>query len=709
MFTILIQITEASIFFFVLSSMSYLLCRRWFSTASVTVRLTATFVVLAWILSIGFAILMTLKIFTAWAAVVFAIVVIIISHRLIWPPGKLFVGLKSDLILIRNAIADTGRDMGWWAILGCFLLLCTLMAIRSICLPLMGWDSLTYHAVKAGLWVQKGTWSILNAPGGWEYYRSFFGGGEIFTAWAQLFFRSDFLAAVPDFCFWLLMGLSIICLARKCGLERRHAVLISLAIICAPVFTRSVGSGYVDTCGNALLLCGFYFFLRSLHSHESYNLYIAAASLGIASSVKVNILATVILISLPFLVILIAKGKWHIRIWFYCALLYLLPVTTWFLYNYTITGYPLGCTPLSLGPITLGKAPPNLAWFLNRPDLRPYKISSELNALLHALTIYGPCLLLSVLGIPGLLRGVWHRSSIHLLGVALMLSSALLFFSPSFSVIRLVWPGTIGRFIVPIIVLPSVMGLSVIAKNKTGRALFEAISMVCVITGVYEYIRSHILNRSHVELFFIGVAIILIVCGYWVLKAPKIRRTVKTRLGILSITIVYIMITIAGIKFKDWIRLYAYSNCTTMHDFPRYWVPALKALDAEEPPLCIAFTYGPLQISHYAFLAPFLGARLENRLVYVSPEKNGNVLPHHPDSQEKSNPDFDNWMNTLVDTGATHLLCFRPPSIELEWAETHPCLFIKLAGVTDDWGLFRIVPSDDSINKLKRSPKIVNN
>ena len=66
---------------------------------------------------------------------------------------------------------------------------------------------------------------------------------------------------------------------------------------------------------------------------------------------------------------------------------------------------------------------------------------------------------------------------------------------------------------------------------------------------------------------------------------------------------------------------------------------ALRSLESEPSPVKIAFAYGPMRVSHQAFLAPFLGGKLNNELVYVSPEKDGAILPHHPFHFDKARPD----------------------------------------------------------------------
>ncbi len=136
----------------------------------------------------------------------------------------------------------------------------------------------------------------------------------------------------------------------------------------------------------------------------------------------------------------------------------------------------------------------------------------------------------------------------------------------------------------------------------------------------------------------------------------------------------------------------AYAAVMTMHSFPRYWVEGLRALQSESEPLRIAFTYGSLQVSHQAFLAPFLGGHLQNHLMYISPDRDGVVVPHHPVYLAKSHFSAAVWMDGLRNARATHVLSLRPLTQELQWMQEDRERFVCLAGQVDDWGLFRVVP-----------------
>ncbi|MDD5483703.1 MAG: hypothetical protein PHP98_08650 [Kiritimatiellae bacterium] len=683
-----IQLALLSAFFFPVAALSYALAKRYTGA----VKLAAAGIIFAWLLAFWFAVLMSTGGFSRLAAAGAGMTCWVIFYFATRPPGCIAHCLKNDFASFRNVIIGIRRDPAGRIAMVFFLLLAVLLAIRTLMLPVLGWDALTYHGLKAGLWVQTGTWQTFEAPGGWEYYRSYFGGGgEVFPAWTMLFFRSGIFAAIPDLGAWLFLGLCVAILARQYNLPRRPAALISLAFISAPEFSRMVGSGYIDTLGNALMLCGLSFVLRGAQAKRNYDLYIAAGALGLAASVKVNMLGAALLMAPVFSAFVLRNGKRSARSLLFCGILFALPVMTWLLYNFVATGFPLGSIPFQIGPLKLGEAPPNLLWFLDRPDLEPYRLRSELIALMRALMHYGPTILLSALGIPGLAAALWRRSAVHILGLCLIMVSAALFFSPSFAVVRLGWAGVNGRFLVPLVVLPAVMGLSAAATHKASRALIVWWAVVCIIINVCNYLKTFVLGGHRIELFFLGAAGLLVAAIYCVITMPRIGKTLGARTGLAAMLAISLIGLAACEQFRNWFRPRAYAACTTMHAFPRYWVSALPALDSAGGPATIAFAYGPQQVSHGAFLAPFLGPRLDNRLVYISPEKDGKLLPHSSAFARSTNPDYDQWLKRLFQAKVSHLLCLRPACVELMWAETHTNAFRRLAGGSArEWGLFKL-------------------
>ncbi len=670
---------------------SYTICQRCFHVTSLIVRLCAICILFCWLHSILFSVLMSLQLFAPLPATVTALICLILTRTL--SPQKHKADCKSltdAITFLKQQFADINNDAAWLIMLTTFALLLALLTIRTLSLPILGWDFLTYHGLKAGLWVQTKEWTTFNAPGGWEYYRSFFGGGEVFTAWAMVFTHSDLFAGLPDIFFYLLLGLITICIANEFDVNVKTAVGVAIAFLCSPMISRMVGSGYVDTCASTFLLSGLLFLLRFTRSRQQADLCFTALSFGLASSVKVNMLFTSILMAIPIVVLLIIYRWSSIKGLLFSLFGFAIPIVPWLLFNYIITGYPLGCVPLRVGSIQLGVSPPNLTYQLDRLYQNPYVFSSEIRSIINTLRPYGFSLILSAIGIVGIFRGLLRGQIRYILTFILMLFVAGLYFSPQFTVVRLGWSNTNARFLIPVLFLNAAAGVFFLQRFRYGTTLIVSLSVISTILGFEYFLKTYVLGKHAIELCFLIAAAFIVLLVYCLVNKIELIFRLKRTIVIVSCAIAFTLCMIICGTFKDWFRIRAYSECTTFHSFPNYWVEGLQALESESPPITIAFAYGPLQISQKAFLAPFLGGHLKNRLVYVSPERDGSILPHHPDYLAKSDPDFDQWIYRLRDAGTTHILCLQPICKEFEWIQEHPNLFTRLVSQSQDWGLFRI-------------------
>ena len=673
---------------FVLSGclLARVLAERWCCGAPRSVRWCGAGVLFCWILSGLFAVLATLHAFTAPWALAAAVAGLVLLRRLA-PHGVITIladDARRAIRLLRDARGDRLLTMTLLAL----AFLTVLLTVRVVGLPVLGWDWMTYHGVKAGMWVQAAGWAPLDAPGGWEYYRTFFGGGEVFHAWAMVFLHSNLFAGVPDVVAWLFLGLAVFCLARWCGLQPRLALAVGAAFAAAPEFTRMAGSGYVDTGGTALLLAGLLFLLRYQKTGRTLDSVLSAAALGVAGSVKVNLLFAGM--PLVFMALVLAAKRKSMLQFALVSLWYALPIVPWLLVNYRSTGYPLGCVPLRIGPFAFGSPPPNLAWFLDRPNLSPYELATEVRVLAGALLRFGPCLFLPLLALPGIFIAARQRRGPPF-GVALLCGTvAALYYAPSFSVMRVAWPEIGGRFLAPVVILIAVTGLSAWPAHRRGAAVVLAACAVSALFGLLTHLGARLLDGHPVEVAMTGLSCIL--CLLLITTARfagnSRRRHQRFAVGLSVVILAGGLAAADGWKRASWGR--AHAECTTLVDFPRYWVGAMEALEDEGAPRRIAFCYGPRQVSHHAFFAPFLGYRLENRLAYVSPQENGAVPTHGADGGPPVAWSYARWTAGLQAEGCTHVLSLRPANKELQWMEQHPERFVRLAGQQGDWGLYRI-------------------
>lgn len=676
-----------AVHFYSVLLISVALSRRLLPGCSRLDRLLSTSLVSCGLLSFNFAILM----FAGWFAPLPSMVLAVAELCLVWKRAPRNRGFTN---VFRLDIFPNHRGefhpRGWiWNVTAIgFLLFAALLGVRSLMHPLLGWDSLTYHAVKAGMWIQANGWHSLEAPGGWEYYGSFFGGGEMHTAWAMLFTGTDLFAGCVDLFFWILLGLAASSSGIEFGLAKRTSFLVCMAFLSNLELSRAVGSGYVDTCGNAMLLAGIAFLLKFIRDPKLPNLLLVGIAFGIAGSVKINLLATCVLMSLPVVVIVAKCRGFDRKALLMYAVCLMLPVLPWLVSNYLLTGYPFGCTPIGMGALQLGKMPPNLLWCLDRPDLVAYGIVPESRAFTSAIRSHGMTLLLVFLGLPGLICGALRLKAPSLVALSLVGIVMTLYMSSSFATVRLGWAEVNGRFLVPVLFTVALSGLPFLTKTKFGMMTVESVSLLCVIHGFVSYLLTYVCNSHADEAVFLMVAaslslgiVLLARGGYF--EGRGIPRGLRIAGPVLLILVA------AGLnELKGLMRLHAYSYCVIMHPFPRYWLPALAALAKDGNPCRIAVTYGPMQTSHHAFLAPFMGERLQNELVYISPEADGRIIPHDPEYFKHAKPDVNAWIAALEKSGATHVLAMMPQTLEIEWMEQRPERFQRLAGVRGIWGLY---------------------
>ena len=133
---------------------------------------------------------------------------------------------------------------------------------RVMVLPPLGWDFLTYHGVKAALWA-KGhkIFFHYDAPGAWEYYKTFLGGAEVYFAWAMLATHSELLIGVMDWIHWVLLTLILYQISLKIDTRKDLSIILTIFIVTAETPLKYVGAGYTDIPGIGFLLAGVLFYI----------------------------------------------------------------------------------------------------------------------------------------------------------------------------------------------------------------------------------------------------------------------------------------------------------------------------------------------------------------------------------------------------------------------------------------------------------------
>jgi len=219
------------------------------------------------------------------------------------------------------------------------------------------------------------------------------------------------------------------------------------------------------------------------------------------------------------------------------------------------------------------------------------------------------------------------------------------------------------------------------------KKFIEGICQTSILLCSLNYCCKYMLfNNQHIEILILLAAL----TAYISISIPpaKTYSFLSKRLRIALFLMITIFTLTTAVVIKDNIRLQAHKYSIVFHDHPRYWTNALKFV-INGSRLKIAHTYGMDKLNHWAFIAPFFGARLQNEVCYVSPLSDGRTPVYHPDYIDKEPYCYDSWVKRLREKKVTHLLCFAPRCKELEWARSHPESFKMLVG-NNVWGFFEI-------------------
>jgi hypothetical protein len=643
-------------------------------------------------LTVSFNILVNTGLFSLFPALGLASLLAGLTWLSGFSPQQFTQQLSQDIMHLHSVVRHSQRSI-WLIAFIPFALFALLLLSRLLLLPSLGWDSLTYHGLKAGLWVQNGGHIFYDAPGGWAYYRFLFPGGEIFTSWAMLPFHSDLIACLPDLAHWLGLGLVIFTLGCECDAKRHVIVAAICFLLTIPAISWYVGSGYVDIAFTTNLLAALLFLLYYIRSQKIVNLLLAAAALGVATTIKISAISYIGFFGIVLFIWTITSTTKPYMLWqplLYCSILYLMPIGPWLLANFFQCGYPLGTIPITIFQFRLSLITPNLAWFFDRPDLRPYQLSSELHAFFQTfnkLTL--PSIAAVSLGLIQACVMVRNYSWVVALSIATVFAAIFNYFQPSFSLVRLVWPDCNGRFLAPALILLTVLSLNVVKRAKITDIAYSVFLYVSVYLNLLLYsIRFLWPSDFKDEIFILPVLFcLLMACVLVLCLLPRLtrQRQLVTSIGI----ILFLAFSAPALQLvRDWFRPHAYSRSTVLVDFPRYWVPALKELEYKPKSKSIAITAGPRKISHQWFVYPFLGSQLQNRICYVPTTEDGHIVPHHPDYLKKAKQDYKSWLNRLIERSVTHVMSFKPRTTELQWMENHSNQFTRLVGDGTTWGLY---------------------
>jgi len=573
--------------------------------------------------------------------------------------------------------------------------------LRAALLPPLGWDTLTSHGVKAALWVRGGGGFDFDAPAGWGISRHYFGGAEIFQAWAMLPFHGDLLTGLVDWAEWIFLGLAAFGLGRELGLRARHAAAAGAYLLFVPAVFAAVGSGYSELALNGMLLAGTLFGIRFLRSRDRTFLFLSIVAIGLAAGMKITMLPVLAMFVAFFVVdsLTAARERWErLRVLAAGAAVAATAVLPWIVENIRATGFPLACTPVRIFGVDLGVANRALVWYVDRSELRGFVAARELSALRavflppwsHGTHLGFLTLVPLALFAPGFVILARRRAKAAILLAAISSVVLASYFQSGFTVVRLLWASTNGRFLLPIAGLALPAGFLAL---RTRRRFADRYAAFLLVAASIHASRQALFEVAGFEWPLLAAGVFLLAAGVYAgLRVFRRVSFVRTPAGAtITLALAAIFIVLLLDRVRSGIRYRAAKQSIVFHRIPTDWVPAAEMVDEPDRERTIAVTAGLAQDADNWFLFPFFGRSLQNRLVYVPPARDGRIVEFGPDGELSGSAEAGAWLRRLESVGASEVMSFAPASIELGWMSSQPENFEKLAGDGEKWGLYRVV------------------
>ncbi len=671
----------------------YAVARRFFRAYPVSVRWSVA-VLAAWTAAtLAFHLLMALRQFNVGAALVVVALLVVAVHA----------GLLRLPEFLREVAADVGSVLrlgswhrhGWRIVPAVVFGFCVVLtAAKTLLIPPLGWDALTYHATKAALWVQSGGPATLPAPGGWSCFALYPGGAESVLAWAMLPFHSDLLAPFSTALVWVSTGLVVYAGCGVLGLSRWNGLMTALFVLFVPTVHRAAGACTIEpmlalaTAG--VLLAGSLYF----QSREPAPLVLGLALLGVMAGIKIHGLILAAFGAAIFLAGVLgdpSAGRAHLKWYLAGGLLALLAVAPWWVHTARLSGYPLSPIPVKLLGITLGQENGAVAWIGNQPNVVS-NWRTELGALAQIFSFseaaprLGPFMLLPVLLFPAGIAAIARRNRwAAWLAVVLAAGALLGYFHPAMTAVRLRWIDSNSRFLLPLVPLAAVVA-AVAFRDHPRLALLYSLTLgaATLIHAAREVFWG---VAGPLPAMMPLLALLLVVLG---IAVVRLSRTAAAAVCAAALVPLVLLPPLA--VFRDAMRNEVYSNEKVMvwHYTLRYWSQAARLLDRPGSEVRIAVTSAPWQ-NHDNWMAyALLGRRFQNRLLYVPISGSGEILPFDGTENYQQGADYETWRARLLDQRVDYVMSFWPPSIERLWMQGHPDAFAEVSS-GEKWGCYRVV------------------
>ncbi len=675
---------------------SYALAAALLPRADLLTRAAAALAAMLWLAQVAFHLLASAGQFNLPAALLATTAAAACAHLIARRRGLLSAPWAHDrralALLRRRAAAAPGRLGFLFAVIAC-------AAVgRCLVMPVLGWDTLVYHAFKPAVWVQTGTYEAWNPPGGWSVFRLHPASAEVLTAWGMLPFHSDLLAGVDGFV-WLALGLAVLHLGRQLGLRGARAGTAAVFVLALPTARLLVGSGYVELTQSLALVLALAFGVRYLRKALPGDLLVSFAMLGVLAGTKITMIA----VAGPLGAVLACKALIAGRgrapgLVLAAACAAALPYLPWLVRNTQLTGYPLSPVPLRAFGLTLGRGNETVEALQSMVAGQPAWDWAREGRFVKALFAlpgranyvgFGALAAAPVLLAPAGGAALARRRPLAVLLFATAGAAFLgLYFNRQVLHVRTNWTTNSARFLLGFVCAAVPLSLAWCRRDDPWSAAYlRVLQIAAAFNLVFYAVAGWSVHDAQGVLALAG----LVAAGWGLVSLAGREAGPRAAAAAALASALIVVLGLAVIKRRT--RYDALRDSEVFDGTNRYWLPAARALDRPRAAHRIAVASGP-QTGGDWFAHHFLGASFQNRVDYVSPARDGRPVQRAYGERDGASASFDDWHARLRSGGFTHVMSFRPPGVELRWLEQKPELFRRVEGEAGVWGLYEVAKGE---------------
>jgi hypothetical protein len=568
---------------------------------------------------------------------------------------------------------------------------------RGLVAPPMGQDSIVYHLLRAGRWVQSGTIGWEDAPDVWRFIEAYPPAGDAVSAWAMLATHDDRFVGVAGVVPWLICLIGAHALARSLGAGTDRAFMAAGLVGSCPALCVYVTSAYSDSVVLGMFLVSAVFAGRASQSGARVDALLCGLSLGIAASVKYSAFAWLAVALLVVVAGVAIRRRTALAPAF--AALWILAGASIACFgmarSFTHTGspiYPFGLQVFGIHwpsdalfkLITSAKlyAPTDLPhWYLPRILFTPgfWKGRDE--------TGLGPTAILLLPAAIVAAKAAWRQTVPRAAIVFLALSTAVMVVglsTPGMAAYRTGFAIHLGRFVTA--GAAAVFVLACAGPSRWARW----ICLVGLTTNVVLSLPRGWCELDAISLWSAAPAAIAIATPAAIFLPQIARARPWLRRGVAASSVAVSLLGWIGLQQeRDAVRYEYYaragaSGCFDAHVLTRShtaaW-PVWRQLDGILP-LRIAASGGWDGLGGFWARYPLLGSSLQNEVVYIPPTKDGAVVDYRNADLPKF--DFKAWLRRLLERRVEVFVSLPPLAPEHMWVRQHTDIFELFAVSADD-------------------------